>query len=521
MRLLTFLLIFGCVFAAEAQKRVRLKQADKSKGTVKDGVRTDWVIGNVIFTQNQTTIYCDSAQIFKKENTVEAFGKVKITEGDSVTVTARRLKYDGNRRIAYLRNNVVFVKLATATLYTDYLDYYRNLNEVRYFNGGKLVDTTNTLTSRKGYYHVNTNMASFKTDVVSTNPDFTLKSDTLQYNSKTKIIYFLESTTVVNKDGETVVYEQGFYDTNEKQSSLQNATIETPTYIMRGDKYFLDELRKFYKAKDNVIMTSKEENTTIYGDDGEFDKASGRAKVYGRAYVGKVADEGDTLFLSADTLISIENEDASKKRIIAYPNVKIFKGDLQGTADSLVYFNADSTLVLYKNPVMWSGGNQMTSDTIRVNFLKQKIDKVFMLSNAFVISEDTLGNFNQIKGRRMVAYFRGNDVHHVDVTGNGESLYYALQEEEKQLDTVKVKVTFTAGMNKLICSNMKINFNDGEIDNVTTYVRPDGSFIPPHELTEDIQRLKGFEWRPKERPARKDVVKSPQPPGPIGDVPKK
>jgi lipopolysaccharide export system protein LptA len=506
--------------SAVAQKRVRLQQADYSKGKMRDGVRTDWVIGNVIFTQNQTTIYCDSAQIFKRENTVEAFGNVRITDGDSVTVTARRLKYDGNKRVAYLRSNVVFVKLATATLYTDYLDYYRTLNEARYFNGGKLVDTANTLTSRKGYYQVSNNMASFKTDVVGVSPEYTLKSDTLQYNSKTKIIYFRDVTTVEDKEGQTAVYEHGFYDTNEKTSNLHRGTIQTLNYEMKGDKYFLDELRKLYKAKDNVVMTSKEENTTIYGDDGHYNKTTGIAKVYGHAYVAKVDDDNDTLFLAADTLISIESNDPAKKRIIAYPNVRLFKSDIQGAADSLVYFSADSALVLYKKPVLWSGDNQMTSDTIRITMVAQQIDKVFMLSNSFVISQDTLKNFNQIKGRKMVAHFRGRDVHHVDVSGNGESIYYALQEEEKDLDSLRVKATFMAGMNKLICSNMKINFVNGEIDNVTAYVKPDGSFIPPHELTDEMQRLKGFEWRPKQRPEKVDVVPSVSP-DPTQLIPKK
>jgi lipopolysaccharide export system protein LptA len=521
MRLLIVFLLSCIAFGAAAQKRVRLKDADYSKGSVRNGIRSDWVVGNVVFTQNQTTIYCDSAQIFRKENSVEAYGNVRITDGDSVTVTARRLKYDGNKRIAYLRTNVVFEKLSTATLYTDYLDYYRNISQARYYNGGKLVDSTNTLTSKKGYYNVNTNMASFKTDVVGISPEHTLRSDTLQYNSKTKIIYFRDVTTVEDKEGKTAVYEQGHYDTNQKTSNLERGTIQTPEYEMRGDKYFLDDLRKFYRAKENVVMTSKEENTTLYGDDGTYDRRSGLAKIYGRAYVAKVADDGDTLFLSADTLISIESSDPAKKRVIAYPNVRIFKSDMQGAADSLVYFPSDSALVLYNQPVLWSGDNQMTSDTIRITLVKQKIDKVYMLSNSFVISQDTLSNFNQIKGRKMVAHFRGSHVHHVDVSGNGESIYYALQEEEKDLDSVRVRITYMAGMNKLICSNMKINFTEGEIDNVTAYKMPDASFIPPHELTKDVQRLKGFNWRPAERPLRKDVVRAAAPPVVDDALPKK
>lgn len=499
--------------AADAQKRVRLKQADKSKGVMKDGKRTDWVVGNVIFTQNQTTIYCDSAQIFKKENSVEAYGRVKITDGDSVTVTSKYLKYDGDKKIAHLKENVVFVKLATATLYTDNLDYYRNLFEARYFNGGRLVDSTNNLTSRKGYYNTQTNLASFKTKVVGVNPDYTLKSDTLQYNSKSKIVFFRDKTTVIDKEGKTAIYEDGFYDTKvtEKKSELSKGTIQTTSYEMKGDKYFLDDRKKIYIAKANVIMTSKEENLTIYGDDGVYNKKTGIAKVYGNAYMAKVGDDGDTLFLSADTLVSIENNNPSQKRMLAYSNVKIFKSNLQGKADSLAYFSTDSVLYFYRDPVLWTSGNQMTGDTIKLVLKNQNIDKMYLMTNSFVASQDSLNNFNQMKGKKMTAVFKNKDVHHVDVDGNGESIYYALQEEEKDLDSLLLKIVYVSGLNKMICSNMKINFINGAIDNFSAYVMPDATFTPPHEIKPENERLKGFNWREKEKPLREDVVKTRSP----------
>ncbi len=508
-RILILLLALTLTSEAMAQKKVRLKKADFSRGGVKDGVRIDWVIGNVVFTQNQTTIYCDSAQIFKKENSVEAYGRVKITDGDSVTVTSKHLRYDGDKRVAYLRNDVVFVKLATATLYTDNLDYYRTLSEARYFNGGKLVDSTNNLTSKKGYYNTGTNLASFKTNVIGVNPDYTLKSDTLQYNTKTKIVYFRDRTTVVDKDGQTAIYQDGFYDTKvtEKKSQINRGTIQTPTYEMKGDKYFLDDRKKFYTAKANVVMTSKEENLTIFGDDGYYNKITGVAKVWGHAWMAKVGEDKDTLFLSADTLVSIENNNPSKKRMLAYSNVKIFKSNLQGRADSLAYFSSDSVLYFYENPVLWTTENQMTGDTIRVELKNQNVDKVYLMSNSFVVSQDSLTNFNQIKGKRMTAFFARKNIHHVDVDGNGESIYYALEEEEKDLDSLILKIVFVSGMNKMICSNMKINFIEGKIDNFSAYVKPDAQFIPPHEIKKEDTRLKGFVWRNDERPVREDVVK--------------
>lgn len=503
---------FAC-FSPQAfgQKRVKLKHADVGKGGVKEGARIDRFIGNVIFTQNNTTIYCDSAIFYKSKNTIEAYGKIRITEGDSVTVTSSALTYDGNSKTAFLRRNVVFNKLGIATLYTDFLDYDRKKNEARYFNGGKLVDSTNTLTSKKGYYAIPTNMASFKTDVVGVNPDYTLNSDTLQYNSKTKIIYFRDHTTVKgSEDGETAVYQSGFYDTNQKLSSLSNGEIETKSYRMNGLTYFLDDVKKFYKAKGKVVMTSKEENTIIYGDDGDYDKIKGITKVYGNAYVAKIDNDLDTLFISADTLVSIENDDPKKKKLLAYNHVKIFKADMQGKSDSLVYSTSDSTLYFYSDPVLWTSGNQLTADSIRILLKGRSIDKVYLVANSFVISEDTLKNFNQIKGRVMIANFDGQTITHVTVQGNGESLYYALQEAEADKnkdDLIEPIPTFTMGMNKIICSNMKINFKEGKVNNISFYIKPEASFIPPHELEEGDTRLKGFKWRQEEKPNKVDVIK--------------
>ncbi len=240
-RYLPIFLILLISTGSFAQRRVKLKQADNLVGSIKDGVRFDRLIGNVVFIQNTTTIYCDSAHFFKSNNRIEAFGKVHITDGDSVDVTSQALSYDGNEKIAYLRKKVVFTKLGIATLYTDFLDYDRLKNEARYFNGGKLVDTTNVLTSKKGYYDVRTNLAAFKSNVVGMNPDYTLTSDTLQYNSKTKIIYFKDETTIKDKDGGVAVYKSGFYNTNENYLHSILGEIESVEYKIKGDEYFIDD----------------------------------------------------------------------------------------------------------------------------------------------------------------------------------------------------------------------------------------------------------------------------------------
>jgi len=506
-RYLLLFLILLIATGSFAQRRVKLKHADSLAGSIRNGERFDRLIGNVVFIQNTTTIYCDSAHFFKTQNRIEAFGKVHITDGDSVDVTSQALTYDGNKKIAYLRKKVVFTKLGIATLYTDFLDYNRQKNEARYFNGGKLVDTTNVLTSRKGYYDVRTNLAAFKSEVVGVTPDYTMTSDTLQYNSKTKIIYFKDETTIKDKDGGVAVYKSGFYNTNRKLSTLSLGEIETAEYKIKGDEYFMDDVQKFYKAKGRVVMTSKEDNMLIFGDDSYYDKKTGISKVYGNAYVAKIDDELDTLFISADTLVSIENKDPKKKRLLAYNQVRIFKKDLQGIADSLVYMAADSMIYFYTEPVLWSSGNQMTADSIRIQLKNKKIDKLYMVANSFVVSVDSLSNFNQIKGRNMTTSFKGTSINHVMVEGNAESIYYILEEKELEIDSVKAKLIVMVGMNKMICSKMKIIFENGKVNTVNAYVRPDAQFIPPHELKDADRKLKGFVWRANQRPTRNQVVK--------------
>lgn len=496
--LLLALTLLASICGAYAQKTVVLKQATLLSMGHRDGEEFQKLLGDVIFEQNETTIYCDSAYFFKARNSVEAFGHVRILEGDSVTVTGKYLEYDGNTKQAELLHDVVFTKLATATLYTDHLDYDRILNKAYYYDGGKLVDSINVLTSRRGYYDVNTSMASFKRNVYVTNPDYTMRSDSLQYNSKTKIIYFRTQTKVLNKENESFIYEGGKYDTKTRKSEMVKGTLESRSYILVGNRYDIDNLQKIYKVRGDIAMTYREEKLTIYGQAADHYKNSGIAKVYNNAWLAKITDDNDTVFMTADTLISIDSPDPAKKRLLAYNNVKVYKKNMQAVADSVEYRPSDSTIYMYQSPVLWTDGNQMTADSINLMIRNNTIDRIFLNRNSFVISQDTLLNYNQIKGRKMVAEFAGSNLNQVLVEGNGESIYYALNEES----------TTYIGMNKIICTNIIIRFREGRVNNLSFYVNPDASFIPPHQLKEGDKKLKDFSWRKDMRPARQQVVKS-------------
>jgi lipopolysaccharide export system protein LptA len=492
----TFLLAFflASVHANSQDNKEKIKyKAEQLELVKKDGDKVRKLTINVVFTQESTTVYCDSAFFYKNSNIMEAFGHVKIVD-DSTTITADKLIYNGDTRISNLRDNVIY-RNGENTLYTNFLDYDLDLEIAHYFNKGKLVDETNTLTSQIGYFYSQQDYALFKKNVFLDAPDYDLTTDTLRYNTETKIAYTFGPTTIIKEDSSILNAEKGEFRTKTDQSEFVNGRIETKEYYMEGDDIFFDEANKYYKAIGHVKLTSKEDSIIIIGEEGYYDKIAGLSKVYGRPIMKKPI-KSDTLYLSADTLVAVENDIDSLKRVLAYFDVKIFKKGLSGISDSMAYFKSDSMLYFYNDPVMWNDRNQSEADTIAIEMRNEKLDRMYMMSNAFLTSEDTLINYNQIKGRSMTAFFIENKMNKLKVNGNGEMLYYSLEEGDSIL----------MGMNKIFCSHMQIDFRDNKLIRFKVYVNPEANFIPPHELTTEIQRLEGFQWRINEKPELFDVA---------------
>jgi lipopolysaccharide export system protein LptA len=338
----------------------------------------------------------------------------------------------------------------------------------------------------------------FKRNVHLVTKDSELNNDTLRYNTVSKIAYFDGPTRIKGKQGDLYA-EKGTYNTITRVSNFQrNAKIDTRDYLLGGDKLVYDEVKLYGIAQGHVSMVSKKDNVTLRGDVGRYWRALGRTKLYGGRPVVRSISDKDTLYLAADTLLSVEarpNQPTLRPILYAWPKVQIFRHDLQGRCDSLTYDRQDSIIYLNRDPVLWQGKNQLTADSMEMRQKNGKVDQMRLYANSFIVGQDTLLNFNQVKGRNMVAYFRDNKINRIDVLGNAESLYYALEND-----------TATTGMNKAVSANMILRFADSKLKTISFLSHPDASFIPPHELKPADQRLQGYQWRAKERPARRQVL---------------
>ena len=185
--------------------------------------------GNVIFRHDDALMYCDSAYFYENSNSLDAFGHVRLIQGDTLQGFGEKLFYDGNTKLARLRRNVRLVHGREGenptVLTTDSLNYDRAASIAYYFHGGTVQDSLNTLVSVRGHYHTNTKQAIFSKEVVLTNPNFVLTSDTLLYNTDTKIADIVSPTLIVY-DKETDIHTSlGWYNTNTEQSMLLNRSI--------------------------------------------------------------------------------------------------------------------------------------------------------------------------------------------------------------------------------------------------------------------------------------------------------
>lgn len=495
-----FLILFcPSYFISFAQNPDKLEYEAKifEGGINADGVSYKKLTGDVKFTQKGTIIYCDSAFFYDVKNSMEAFGHVRIEDyEDSTTITSDKLIYDGNGRTAQLRGDVVYVD-DTIQLFTDNLDYDMVNKSANYFGGGRIIDGTSTMTSKKGDYDKVSNIFIFNDSVNLVTPEYTLESNDLVYNILTKKARISDKSKIITSDGVELYAEQGSeFDTTEGLYAFQMGEIDTEKYFIKGNRLFYNQKLGSYSALGNVYLLAKEDDIIITGQEANFWEAEGIAQVYGDPLLKRIMAE-DTLYLRADTLVSIDDSLESNKRLLAYHNVKIFKNDLQGKADSMAYYLTDSSIIFYQDPILWNDGSQITADTIEIQVSNGTIDQLHAKVNSFIISEDSTSNYNQIKGRMMTAFFDGKSIKNVDVTGNGETIYWIADEE----NTSQV-----VGMNKIICTNMTIGFKENQVDDIRIYINPDGDFIPPHELKDDQKTLQGFSWRSDERPTFQTIM---------------
>lgn len=503
--LLLLLALSPIISFSQKTKRIELKQANTLEYDRSLGENVKRLIGNVIFEHEQVRLYCDSAYLYSSDS-LDAYGNVHIQQGDSVNIYSDFLKYNGTSKKAELQGNIRLTE-KEMLLTTNMLSYDINTSVAYYTNGGKIVNKDNTLTSQIALYYSKNKEFFFKKDVVLYNPQYIINCDTLRYNSFSKIAYFIGPTTI-KSDANFIYCENGWYNTQRDISEFgRNAYIISKEQKLKGDTLYYDRKKGMGNAFGNIQIVDTAQNLTIKGDYAEYLEKGEKSFVKGNALLTQTYEK-DTLFLHADLLrtstdvpkkdTESTSQDSLKEErnrtLFAYNKVKFFKSDLQGKCDSLVFTYSDSTMRFYTEPVLWSDKNQLTADTMEMQTKKGAINRIKLLHNALIVSQEDSSRYNQIQGKKMTGFFEKNELYKIYVEGNGQSIYYA-KDEKKWI-----------GVNKVVCSDILIFLKNKEVEKVTFITKPEATLYPLEELNPNELLLKNFKWRAKERPSSKEDI---------------
>lgn len=477
--------------------RVDLLYADEVRADRDLAPDVQILIGSVKLRHEGMYMYCDSARLYEKTNSVEAFNNVRMEQGDTLFVYGDYLDYNGQTQLAQLRRNVRLINRHTE-LVTDSLNYDRLYNLGYYFDGGTLTDEQNILSSVWGEYSPATKLAVFNHEVELLNPNFTLNSDTLKYSTLTKVATILGPSNIDSKENH-IYSERGIYNTATEQAELLDRSVLTNDgRRLVGDSLFYDRKSGYGEAFFNVQMNDTVNRNMLTGDYCFYNELTGNAVVTRRA-VAVDYSQGDSLFMHADTLRMVThflNTDSVYREIRAYHKVRAYRRDVQAVCDSLVYSSLDTCMTMFSDPILWYGSQQLLGEQIRVYLNDSTIEWAHIINQALAVERKDTLHYNQVGGKEMKAFFVDGEMRQVDVNGNVQVIYYPVEERDSSL----IGLNFSEG------AFLRMLLKDRKMERGTFIGKTSGTMYPMDQIPQDKYKLPAFVWFDYIRPRNKEDI---------------
>ncbi len=487
------LFFFGINLSAQEKQKVDIQSGylERRPDFPDAAIYTKDEAGQVYIVHEGIEMWCDQAFVYLNSNFVKAYGAVRISQGDTISMSSRYGEYNGNTQFAFASGDVVLTE-PTTTLQTDTLYFDRIKQQAYYRTGGTVRDTASVLTSRSGRYFAESKKYQFLSDVKIVNPKYTVNSNQLDFYSETGDAYLYGPSTIVSETS-TVYCERGYYDTRgDTGYFVKNSKVDYENRTLYGDSIYFDRNKSFASATNNIRVLDTINKSVIRGHYAEVFREKDSVFITKRAVAITVRD-GDSIYVHADTLRVTGKPD---HRILkGFYRARMFKpgkvGDdpTSGKCDSIYVNEKRGITKLLRNPVLWSGENQMIGDTIHIlsDTITDKLDTLKVFNNAFLVQKDSMG-FNQVKGERLIGLFTNNELDTVNINKNAQVIYYSRNDNEELV-----------GINITVSSSIQMYLEEQQITGIRFIKKADGKVYPPSMLPENARLLPGFQWRGEER----------------------
>jgi lipopolysaccharide export system protein LptA len=484
--------------------------------------------------------------VYDVQNKIATYQQGATLNDGKTILRSRQGRFDVEQDDMYFTDQVEIVD-PEFKLKTDSLRYGTDLKIARFIAPTIIVFDSTQVYTEGGYYNIERKRAYFDKNPQYRSDTKKARALIIEYDGqlrKTSLIgeaRYEDETSVAKAD--TMHLEDG----NDQFSLLGNAYYKSEQQEVVGDQLLYDRANKRFQTSGRSRITDKEQ--VLESDSLRFDDEKGlgiaRGKViwqdtvqqmaifsqvleqqreseYVRAYGGRpllrIRMDEQFLYIAGDTLISkkvpaiaeygdqtqavdsltqestteadsISSDPDSIKIMLMYGNVQIYREDLRGVCDSLVFQLKDSIITMYNSPVMWSDSTQFSADTIRIKAREGKIHQIHLVRESMVIMTKDQVYFDQIKGKLLEVSFDGGKVNEVDVLGNAQTVYYIRDAAEAYV-----------GVNNKKAGTMKVWLSDNQVSKVRFYGQPDGNFSSMGQTDHDAIKIPGFKWEWTKRP---------------------
>lgn len=479
--------------------------------------------GEVALVQGSRQLWTNNLRYYLGARYGEYNNGGTLVDG-SLQVSSRRGIYWAAREEVMFRDSVIVLH-PKFNLAADSMRYLASQAKVIFTGPTNIYTRTSKIFCEGGYYDLNTETAEFNRNPQYAGNQKKATADTIRYMTQKgevemrgnvlveetdrtitgSYLRYLENTGETWIVGEPARYRDSLRVINSPEIFFNEKTNQVRTIgpgeisigdlIINANEFTYDDASGIGQAIGNVEWRDTAKDVGIRAEHIDYNQKTEYMLAYGttRSLFFTIID-GDTLFIGADTLnmwseIDTTLEFDTTRMIRMYHDVRLFKSDMQGLADSLVFRGSDSLFTFFGDPVLWSDSTQFSGDSIYMHLANNQIKDVILDKRAMIVSELLDIYYDQIKGKTIVAQFDSSEVSEMVVTGNAESIYYTRDDKSAFI-----------GVNKTICSRMFFAFNDGEIHLLKYFGDNSSTLLPMGEAEHDLMRLEGFRWREGERP---------------------
>ena len=461
--------------------------------------------GQVHIYHDGIDMFCDRAIFYGKEDFIEAYGNVNMKQGDTLNLTSKYVEYSGKTQLAFASGDVVLTD-PQSTITTDTL-YFNRVNQESYYkSGGKVVrDSSGTITSRVGRYYMNEKKYRFVDSVKLVNPQYELNTKTLDYYSDNGHAYMYGPSTIIG-DSSKIYSERGFYNTTDDTGYfVRNSRIDYDNRVVVGDSIFFDRNRNFASATNNITVTDTINSSIIKGHYAEVYRAKDSVYITKRALAITI-QETDSIYMHADTLMITGKADHRITR--GFYNGKVYKSDISAKADS-IHADHKSGLTQLINLARLNKGDAFSAarKPILWNIDNQMTgDTIHLKSNPKTEKLDSLIVFNNafLISKDTLSEDGYNQISGKRLIGlfddNNDINEVHILKNAESINYSRNDKDELIGIEKSKSGDITIYFEDKEVVELRKITQFEGKLYTEEDLPKNARKLRGFDWRDDERP---------------------